>query len=60
MTPVAMWQRFMWRGQEVVVIQQWTDPFGSAMLRVADPADEAVAAGMSVDAFLAEALPLVA
>lgn len=57
MTGAEMWQRFTWRGHNVVVIQQWTDPFGRPMLRVADPDDDDMAAGMSVDAFLAEATP---
>lgn len=57
MTAVAMWQRFTWRGHEVVVIQQWTDPFGRPMLRFADPADEELAAGMPVEEFLREASP---
>lgn len=53
-----MWQRFTWRGHVVVVIQQWVDPFGRPMLRVADPDDEAAAEGMAEDAFLAEATRL--
>jgi len=36
------------RTSDVMVIQQWTDPFGRPMLRFADPADE----------FLAEATPV--
>ena len=57
MTDVRMWQHFTWRGHHVVVIQQWTDPFGRPMLRFADPDDEAMAAGMSVEQFVAEATP---
>jgi hypothetical protein len=56
MSGVALWQRFAWRGHQVVVIQQWTDPFGRDMLRIADPNDDGVAAGMPVDEFLAEAV----
>ncbi len=55
MTETLMWQRFTWRGHLVVVIQQWTDPFGRPMLRVADPEDEDMAEGMPVAEFLAEA-----
>lgn len=40
------------------MIQQWTDPFGYAMLRVADPDDDAVADGTRLDTFLSEATPL--
>ncbi len=58
MTGVQLWQRYAWRGHEVVVIQQWSDPFGRPMLRVADPDDEEVAAGLPVDEFLAEATAL--
>ena len=57
MTEASMWQRFTWRGRQVVVIQQWTDPFGRPMLRFADPDDEETAAGMPADEFLAEATP---
>ena len=53
----VMWQRFEWRGHQVMVIQEWTDPFGRPMLRFADPDDEAMAAGMPADEFLAEATP---
>lgn len=60
MTDALMWQRFTWRGHVVVVIQQWIDPFGCPMLRFADPDDEDMAAGMSVQQFLAEATPLSA
>ena len=58
MTKVAMWQRFTWRGHRVEVIQQWVDPFGRPMLRVADPEDEDSAMGLPRDEFLAEATPL--
>ena len=60
MTDTLMWQRFTWRGHVVVVIQQWVDPFGCAMLRFADPNDEEMAAGMPVQRFLAEATQLSA
>lgn len=57
MTEAEMWQRFTWRGHSVVVIQQWTDPYGRPMLRFADPDDNEMAAGMPVAEFLAEATP---
>ena len=57
MTDVTLWQRFTWRGHEVVVIQQWTDPFGRPMLRFADPNDEDMATSIPVDEFLTEATP---
>lgn len=57
MSETLMWRRFDWRGRRVVVIQQWTDPFGRPMLRFADADDEEMAAGMALDAFLAEAIP---
>ena len=53
-----MWRCFSWRGHKVMVIQQWTDPYGRAMLRFADPNDEDMAAGMPVAEFMAEATPL--
>ena len=55
MSDTLMWQRFTWRGHRVMVIQQWTDPYGTPMLRVADPENEDMAAGMPVDQFLTEA-----
>lgn len=60
MTVPAMWQRFAWRGHEVVVIQQWADPFGRRMIRVASARDneDDMAAGMPEAEFLAEAQPL--
>lgn len=59
MTAPAMWQRYVWRGHDVVVIQQWVDPFGRRMIRVASikPGDEEVAAGMPEADFVAEAQP---
>jgi hypothetical protein len=29
-----MWRSYLFRGLDVVVIQQWTDPFGRNMLRI--------------------------
>ena len=56
MSGPELWQRYIWRGQEVVVVQQWRDPFGRPMLRFAAAGDEELAAGMPVDAFLREAI----
>ncbi len=60
MTAPAMWQRYTWRGHEVVVIQQWADPFGRRMIRIASikPEKEGAAAGMPEAEFMAEAQPV--
>lgn len=60
MTQAVMWQRYTFRGHEVVVIQQWTDPFGVRMVRIASatPGEEEVAVGMTEAAFLAGARPV--
>lgn len=54
-----MWGRYLYRGHEVVVVQQWADPFGRRMVRFASaaPGEEDAAAGMTEEAFLAEAQP---
>jgi hypothetical protein len=56
----TMWQTYTFKGQKVVVIQQWQDPFGRAMVRIAsaDSGDDDVQDGMSEAAFLAEAREL--
>lgn len=55
-----MWERYTWRGHEVVVIQQWADPFGRRMIRVtsAREGEEDLAAGMPEADFMAEAQPV--
>lgn len=60
MTRPAMWQHYRWREREVVVIQQWLDPFGRRMIRIASvaPGEEDVAEGMSEAEFAAEAQPV--
>ncbi|WP_138466008.1 hypothetical protein [Poseidonocella sp. HB161398] len=51
-----MWQVYAYGGTEVTVIQQWTDPFGTAMLRVGiERGGEVLALGMAEAEFLAEA-----
>jgi hypothetical protein len=50
-----MWQRYRYRGHEVVVIQQWSDPFGTPMVRIADADDDAAATGLTEAAFMTEA-----
>ena len=56
MTDAVMWQRYAYRGHEVVVIQQWADPFGRRMVRIASatPGEEE-ATGMAEAEFMAEA-----
>ena len=41
-----------------MVVQQWNDPFGTAMVRVVDTGDEERAEGMPEAVFLAQAVPL--
>jgi hypothetical protein len=52
-----MWQTYCYKGHEVVVIQQWQDPFGKPMVRIAStaPGEEDAEAGMPEEVFLAEA-----
>lgn len=60
MTAPALWQRYAWRGREVIVVQQWRDPFGRPMICVAsaEPGEEEMTAGMAETEFLAEARAL--
>ncbi|MBN8875428.1 MAG: hypothetical protein J0H67_21530 [Rhodospirillales bacterium] len=64
MTGPALWQRYRFRGHEVVVVQQWSDSFGRRMVRIVAAAPDAGEAGsddtgvgLPEDAFLAEAEP---
>ena len=59
MSGAEMWRHYVYRGHEVVVIQQWADAYGRRMVRFASakPGEEDVAAGMAEQAFLAEAQP---
>lgn len=53
-----MWKSFSYKDFKVRVIQQWVDPFGKRMVRVADVDDAERATGMSEAEFLSEATPL--
>jgi hypothetical protein len=59
MTGAVMWQRYLFRGHKVIVVQKWTDPFGRRMVSIAPtaPDQEDVTAGMTEAEFLAEAHP---
>lgn len=53
----TMWRTYTFKGRKVVVIQQWQDPFGRTMVRIASAAlgEDDVQDSMSEAAFLAEA-----
>ena len=54
-----MWKTYEFRGFTVMVIQQWHDPFGKPMVRVAmTGTDEEKAEGMPEFVFLTEAVPV--
>jgi hypothetical protein len=55
-----MWQAYAFRGFTVRVIQQWDDPFGISMVRVADIDDDERAEGMLEAVFLSQATPVAA
>jgi hypothetical protein len=55
-----MWQAYAFRGFTVRVIQQWDDPFGMAMVRIADIRDDERAEGMPEAVFLSQAIPVAA
>ncbi len=61
MTGAEMWQLYTYRGHEVIVIQQWADPFGRAMVRIASATrgEDDVATGMKEADFMAEAQRVV-
>lgn len=51
-----MWQVYRYADHDVVVIQQWQDPFGRPMIRIAAQLDgKIIADGMSEAKFLADA-----
>ncbi|EJN05847.1 hypothetical protein [Phyllobacterium sp. YR531] len=53
----AMWQTYQYQGHEVVIIQQWQDPFGKSMVRIAANLDGGlIADGMLEEKFLSEAI----
>ena len=52
-----MWETYEFRGHRVVVIQQWTDPYGQRMIRVRlAEAGEDDAVGLSEERFLQDAV----
>jgi hypothetical protein len=53
-----MWGTYEFGGFTVMVVQQWNDPFGVPMVRVADTRDEQRAEGMPESAFLSRAVPV--
>lgn len=57
MSDAEMWKRYIYKDFEVRVIQKWTDPFGTRMVRFADIADSERAMGVPEDVFTAEARP---
>lgn len=51
-----MWGLYRFHGHTVMVIQQWHDPFGCAMVRIAVvDGIEDIAEGMAEDRFMKEA-----
>ena len=58
-TPDAeMWMTYRFRGYRVMVIQQWSDPFGRKMVRIETTDDQdACAEGMLEELFMQEASP---
>lgn len=53
----AMWQVYRFGDHQVVIIQQWFDPFGRPMIRIAAHLDgHLIAEGMPEEKFLAEAI----
>jgi len=53
-----MWKTYALHGFTVMVVQQWTDPFGTPMVRIADTSDEGRAEGMPEGVFLSQAVPV--
>ncbi len=53
-----MWKTYAFGGVSVMVVQQWNDPFGTPMVRIAEIGDEERAEGMPEAVFLAHAFPL--
>ena len=49
----AMWQIYTYQDHQVVIIQQWQDPFGKPMVRIAAQVDgHVIADGLLEDRFL--------
>ena len=53
-----MWKTYALHGFTVMVVQQWHDPFGTPMVRIADARDEGRAEGMPEAVFLSQAVPV--
>ena len=53
-----MWKTYLLHGFTVMVIQQWNDPFGTPMVRIAEAGDEERAEGMPEADFLSQAVPV--
>ena len=53
-----MWKSFSYKGFQVRVIQQWEDPFGKKMMRIAAIDDPERATGISEAELLSEGTPL--
>jgi hypothetical protein len=53
-----MWKTYVLHGFTVMVVQQWNDPFGTPMVRIADARDEGRAEGMPEAVFLSQAVPV--
>ena len=53
-----MWKTSLFRGFTVMVVQQWDDPFGKPMVRIAETANEERAEGMPEAVFLSQAVPV--
>jgi hypothetical protein len=53
-----MWKTYQFNGFAVMVIQQWNDPFGTPMVRIAAASDEERAEGMPEAIFLSQAVPV--
>jgi hypothetical protein len=53
-----MWKTYLFHGFTVMVIQQWNDPFGTPMVRIAEAGDAERAEGMPEADFLSQAVPV--
>jgi hypothetical protein len=53
-----MWKTYVFHGLTVMVVQQWNDPFGTPMVRIAETGGEERAEGMPEAVFLSQAAPV--
>jgi hypothetical protein len=54
-----IWKKYMFKGEEVMVVQQWRDPFGRPMLRIeSTKPDDDRGDGMLEAFFLSAAYPV--